>query len=356
MIVSCELNGPIRGRRPPQTTMTIQDRFLTEWKKNFEEGTLPVLKILQPSEDVDGDGVASLSVTDDACHLPILNTLQEDLEYTHELIFKIRNELKKAKFCQSWLQTEFTRCRKRSESVTPTETPNASDDDLESQDTADEVEEEVNDGGRSEDVEDSDSDGEEPLYMNPRDIMPGGGGRGEVAEDSDSDHDYEYLYDNAPFMNNNTTRMPPGAATSGATGIDSTSRRSSSPPVKPRRPAPAVPIRHGSLNGNASSVVRNEGSPDASPPMSPGSLSRTFSIDNPNATTTERLCRPTMGIIPSGVSVMPLAYLEEAQRKRYSARFDNMSPLDEKTDDGRYFTFLTYIIMIIKSCSYTTGL
>ncbi len=285
--------------------MTIKDRFLKQWRKNFEEFTPPELKILH-LELPERDSVTSTSSEGNSeVSMQKLNALQEDLEHTHEIIFKIRNELKQAKFCQSWLQREFTRCRKHSESIGSITTPEASGSDLDEEeaDTAfvehDEQDAGSGTGSQEGDVEE---DGEEePLYMNVQDAVDQAGIV--VPDDSDSDHDYEYLYDNTPFSNSHAGRMPPP--------IPQENGRSGSPDIPEHREPPATPP------------------PDYS-------MSRTYSIDKPGMTTADRLTRPTLAI-PEGMDhSMPAQLMVEAQKKRFSQNFSNLSPIEMEDNTSKY--------------------
>ena len=282
--------------------MTIKDRFLKQWRKNFEEFTPPELKILH----LQIPEVDSGSPVNDELAIQKLDALQVDLEHTHDLIFKIRNELKRAKFCQSWLQREFTRCRKHSERLGSLTTPDPSEEDEEEdQESPSESpflvdhEEEDHDASPQEEIIEGEEGEEEPLYMNL-------GDEEEIGEESDSDHDYEYLYDNTPFIK---SRMPPSAPPPQHNG-------SPDSPIEPRSPSPSA----------------DPDSPDYN-------ITRSYSIDKPDMTTAERLGRPTLAL-PAGLdSSMPSALIAEAQKKRLSANFATLSPVDP--DSGKYQSSLT---------------
>ncbi|XP_072043988.1 active breakpoint cluster region-related protein-like isoform X2 [Amphiura filiformis] len=302
--------------------MTIKDRFLKQWRKNFEEFTPPELSILQleipERESVTSTGSEQGDEGNSEAATIKLNALQEDLEHTHDLIFKIRNELKRAKFCQSWLQREFTRCRKHSEQLGSITTPEPSGSDLDEEDDVDtpfveedqqEVVEEGDEGSGSQDgaeeEDDVDDDDDEPLYMNLSEVEEGVA----QADDSDSDHDYEYLYDNTPFVSSHAGRVPPGVV--------------------------VIP-QHNGRPSSPDHVHREPRSPPPSTPPPDFNLSRTHSVDTPHMTTSDRLTRPTLAL-PHGLGMdnaMPAQLIAEAQRKRFSANYSNLSPVD--MDSGAF--------------------
>ena len=282
------------------TKMSIKDRFLKQWRKNFEEFTPPELKILH----LQIPEVDSGSPVNDELAQQKLDALQVDLEHTHDLIFKIRNELKRAKFCQSWLQREFTRCRKHSERLGSMTTPDPSEEDEEESSPespflVDHEEEEDHDASPQEEITEGEEGEEEPLYMNL-------GDEEEIGEESDSDHDYEYLYDNTPFIKN---RLPPSAPPPHYNG-------SPDSPIEPRSPSPSA----------------DPDSPDYN-------ITRSYSIDKPDMTTSERLGRPTLAL-----PAEPSALIAEAQKKRLSANFASHSPVDP--DSGEYRTVLVLTLII----------
>ncbi|XP_071790000.1 active breakpoint cluster region-related protein-like isoform X2 [Asterias amurensis] len=208
------------GRRKTledQTHVTIQEQFLYEWKENFGDSQVPenlqfmkmtLPETVKPTQGEEGVATPAFNATDSL----ILANLEGDLKKSSTHILKLRNELKREKFCKEWLTKEIHRYNRASEGLDSRSTGSSEaselypEEDFEALGTVKEEletprasleEDEVSGDScdkktlhvENDDDDDDDDDEQEPLYDN---IKP--------QDDSSSDEDMEGIYENLDFL------------------------------------------------------------------------------------------------------------------------------------------------------------
>ncbi|XP_071501100.1 active breakpoint cluster region-related protein-like [Diadema antillarum] len=124
--------------------MTIKEDFMEAWRRNFGEFPPPGLIFL-----LDTTVAAALPFASKRA-LTDLQLLEDDLKLTRSRIFKLRSEIRREKFCQTWIQKEIIRIRRANEGLESLGSDDAHSIDLDSEDglksRGEESEEEILEG------------------------------------------------------------------------------------------------------------------------------------------------------------------------------------------------------------------
>ena len=94
--------------------MTIKSAFLEAWKRNFGEFAPPGLMFLLDTTAAEALGKAGIS---GKRQLTDLQRLEDDLKLCKSRMFKLRSEMKREKFCQTWISQQIEKQRRLDEGL-----------------------------------------------------------------------------------------------------------------------------------------------------------------------------------------------------------------------------------------------
>ncbi|XP_030847640.1 active breakpoint cluster region-related protein isoform X2 [Strongylocentrotus purpuratus] len=133
--------------------MTIKDAFMEAWKRNFGEFPPPGLLFLLET-------TAAEALSGGKRQLSDIQVMEDDLKLCKSRIFKLRSEIRREKYCQSWIAKEIMKRQRAEEGLESVGSDETNSIDLDSED-----------GLRSGDEShDSDADMIEHLSFEIRDI------------------------------------------------------------------------------------------------------------------------------------------------------------------------------------------
>ncbi|XP_041456551.1 active breakpoint cluster region-related protein-like isoform X3 [Lytechinus variegatus] len=107
--------------------MTIKDAFMESWRRNFGEFPPPGLMFLLET-------TAAEVLSGGKRHLSDIQLLEDDMKLCKSRIFKLRSEIRREKYCQSWIAKEIIKRRRADEGLESVGSDETNSIDLDSED------------------------------------------------------------------------------------------------------------------------------------------------------------------------------------------------------------------------------